>query len=780
MRRGRRARFRLFLIALAVLGATLVLLRQTLHGLTLKEDSSVYVSVARNLWQGNGFVHWSGAPFGSIWPPGYPLTLAAASLGLFDPLAVAGPLNAVVHGVTVFAAGHWLRRRLTSRWLAAAGCCGVAFGAPLIGTSTNILSDSLFILYVTLALIQTGRVLTGEGGPAALPGAAAGAGLAVLTRYAGLPLIAALLVCLAAQPGVSPGARVRRLGTFALVALGPLGAWLYRNYLVTGTFTHMDAFRPERPLADSVFGMFQALAEWAWFAPLNDVTVARGHWAVWAAWIAVAGGGFLLGRGRRASREGYADWWMCQGFVLAYLGFIGIATLSLVVTGPSHRYLAAVYIPLWFILLFVADQTRLRAAAHRTSRPGIRASLSKLAGALSVAPALMLAAWAGTGILVGLRTSVVPEPSPVDPALPYLRGRASPALQYMQAHLTSGLIFSNIPYRTYIRASRQTQHRWLPSNPVDDLLPWLTEQSQNHGDTYVVFFHSDPGFRDYRFLSAADLRGAGVEPLAELADGNVFKVSPGPLRRPDGSPDAPRAGAPAVRSVFDVHLADGALHFVKQPCFGTDTQLRFFLHAVPLRVRDLPAARRALGFANLDFYFSQYGVRRNEVCWATVPLPAYALARLRVGQLDAPAPNRDGQAWMAEIPDPGVPAAVARALRAEGAAVRAGAPALRSVFDVYLTARAVRFVKTPCRPADTEPRFILHVLPVQSWRLPWRRRPAGFDNLDFSFREQGGTRFEGQCWVSAALPAYAIDRIRVGQFDSARQRDVWKETLPVP
>ena len=299
-------------------------------------------------------------------------------------------------------------------------------------------------------------------------------------------------------------------------------------------------------------------------------------------------------------------------------------------------------------------------------------------------------------------------------------------------------------------------------------------------------FHADEGFRAYRQVNAADLRGAGVAPLAELADGNVFRLRPGSALPPDRLQthfDARRqaltSGAPVAQSVFDLYLAAGALHFVKRPCAGADVALRFFLHAVPLRGQDLPPARRPLGFENLDFDFGRYGVRRRDVCWASVPLPVYGLERLRVGQLADRDSPRAEPAWSVEIPDPPFPAAFRRALRAEGVAARAGTPALRSVFDVYLTARAVRFVKTPCRPADTQPRFILHVLPVRRQSLPRPRRRVGFDNLDFSFRDRSGVRFEGQCWVRAALPAYAIAQLRVGQFDSERQRDVWKATLPV-
>lgn len=786
-RHGGSPRWRVLPAVLAVLGAALVLLRQATRGFTLAPDSIIYVSVARNLLEGDGFVRWSATPFEVTWPPGYPLLLALASLGLFDPLAVAGPLNAVVHGVTVFAVGHWLRRRLASRFLAATGCCVVTFGAPLISLTTNVLADSVFILCVALALMQTASFLT-SGSSAAWLRAAACAGLAVMMRYAGFPLIVTIMAWLALQPGVKPGAKAWRTGVFALVALGPIGAWLFRNYIVWGAFTGMDAFHPaERLLADNAARTLRILAEWILFAPVNDVTVARGEWAVLAAWTAVAGLGFLLRRGHRAARNDDAALWVCQSFVLVYLGFICVATLIPVVPPPTHRYLAAIYIPLWFTLLFVADRARLWAAAQKLSRPGgrdrDRSFRSGLAGAASVVPAFTLAAWAGYGILVSARTSVGAPAAPSHSQA----WAASPTLQYMQAHLATGLIFSNIPNRTYIQASRQTRHRWLPNNPVDDLVPWLTRREQAP-DTYIVLFHAGSANHDYRFVSAADLRGqAGVESLAELTDGIVFKINPGRARRPDRIQAiqadfnarwrAITTRTPVVRSVFDVYLADSALHFVKQPCFGTDIDLKFILHAVPLRLQDLPAGRRPLGFENLDFYFGQYGLRRNDACLATVPLPVYGLDRIRVGQPEAMDRPRDGQTWNAEIPSPGLSSAVVRTLRAEKAAARSGTPVLRSVFDVYVTARAVRFVKTPCKQEDTQSKFILHVLPRRRLSLPRNRWQTGFDNLDFSFRERSGTRFEGQCWVSADLPAYAIGQLRVGQFDSERQRDVWKETI---
>ena len=94
----RQLRFTLSLAVLAALSAALALLYQSTHGIKmLFSDSLIYASVARNLLQGEGFVTWNGRLFGAMWPPGYPLLLALASLGLgwFDPVAAAGSFSAV-------------------------------------------------------------------------------------------------------------------------------------------------------------------------------------------------------------------------------------------------------------------------------------------------------------------------------------------------------------------------------------------------------------------------------------------------------------------------------------------------------------------------------------------------------------------------------------------------------------------------------------------------------------------------------------------------------------
>ncbi len=88
---------------------------------------------------------------------------------------------------------------------------------------------------------------------------------------------------------------------------------------------------------------------------------------------------------------------------------------------------------------------------------------------------------------------------------------------------------------------------------------------------------------------------------------------------------------------------------------------------------------------------------------------------------------------------------------------------IRSDWDVYLVENTLIYKKEPCIPEDAEPRFFLHLDPVDRNDLPIYRKQYGFDNLDFAFRYHG--LIEGRaCVAIRELPDYAIAAIRTGQF----------------
>ena len=106
-----------------------------------------------------------------------------------------------------------------------------------------------------------------------------------------------------------------------------------------------------------------------------------------------------------------------------------------------------------------------------------------------------------------------------------------------------------------------------------------------------------------------------------------------------------QAGEPAARAVFDLYRQDNALYYFKESCAAVDTDARFFLHLIPENPENLPAAERALGFANQDFDFDRRGQRFDGKCVAVAELPDYPIAEIRTGQFGA-----DGTVWEVVLP----------------------------------------------------------------------------------------------------------------------------------
>ena len=228
---------------------------------------------------------------------------------------------------------------------------------------------------------------------------------------------------------------------------------------------------------------------------------------------------------------------------------------------------------------------------------------------------------------------------------------------------------------------------------------------------------------------------------------------------------------PAHRAPFNVYAATSGITVAKSRCAAADIEPRFIVHVEPFD----PRTASGPGFENLDFSFrtrGRHSVRFDDTCLASVRLPEYPIRQVTVAQWQA---DMNEVLWQAAVTQPFAQAAV-QTYRAAYAGLTAGAPAVRDAFDVYVTADAVAYAKAPCTEADTEPKFILHVLPVRPRDLPPDRRRVGFDNLDFEFAWQGA-HFEGRCLARAALPRYPIDRLRVGQFRSGATAPLWRSEI---
>ena len=786
----------LFHGAVALLGAALVLARTWTYGTGLAWDSINYFAVARNLLAGEGFTDFDGNPT-TLWPPLYPLALAAASLGVFDPAETAGLLGAAVLGATVFAVSRFLGERLESPFLRIWAPVVLAFSLPLAEFSWFARSEGLFSLLLALCLIRADRHLR-EGRSSDLAWAGAFGGLAWLTRYPGAVVLAAVGAFLLFRRGPALRERVRSAAVFSFLAAAPMGLWLLRNLFLIGTLTGH-----RRPV------------DYVWWKIWRDIGSVLRSWAEFdpglgpllGAFAAAAVTGFFLtrksstppaaapgGQGRTAALFG--------GFVLLYLVLLFLALmLGNSWNGIEARYLVPVYAPLLVAAAVAFDRLLLRERARPllgrfgSLGPGVLASL--LTAALSfwalgqAAPAARAVARANSP---GPENGFGAEPWAGSETLRHLRERLAAAPH----------TYSNYPVVVYHHSDRRGTYDRLPdglnrlaerrgappATPGERLAQFAAEAE----DGAAILWFWNWSQETYRYSPPPALFVTpGIETVAEYADGTVFRVARegGPPGEPVGNRfraaleaiSSGEAGEPTERAFFDLRVGEGEIRYHRDPCEKEDLRARFLLHLHPETPAALPPHREPHGFDNLDFSFFEYGVFLDGKCFALVPLPDYPIRRIRTGQWAA----GEGVLWEAALRPP---RPADRALRESFAAGAAGPPTVRAVFDLHLERGALAYHREPCAEGDAAAPFFLHLYPADPADLPASGSGGGFENRDFRFAEFGerlpapvsspeAESGEGPreatveaCLAVVPLPDYEIARLRTGQWVAGRG-DLW-------
>ena len=775
--RFRPDRYTLLLAVLGALGTALVLAREITYGVILHWDSINYIAIARNLLAGKGFLQLAGAPY---WPPLYPLLLATASLNVFDPYAIAGPLNAIAFGLTIFVTGRWLRRRLTSRFLALWGCLAVMWAVPVGAIAAWALSESLFILLVMLSLIRVDAFLR-DGRLALLMQAGVLTALVLVTRVIGIVLPIAVAPLLLGQRHASLGQNLKRLIAYEAIAGSLLGLWIGRNFLIFrvpighwGDIRSRSAVSLQRPWTETAQAFLDTMAEWA-FAALRweGFGVRIGIGLVLSALVLAVGYCFVT-QFQPKERQGHGlSFCLFGAFVLTYL--IGSALWFLMLSTSDEaeqieRYLLPVYIPLVCAAMLALDKSLFRvrcgqARRHRQLRRG-----------LTVFAASMLVAWLAFQVPLHARAIVLANASGVPRSYSNARLAYSEVLRYLRATDVEGPVASNAFHVVYMYTDIDQDALTPVASDLLDVERWIAEVPEG---AFLVWFRHDSWTRGFSF-SEADLRQVpGLELQADLANGLVFTVNqtstdPETYAQTLLSLYEDIVSNPArVRAVFDVYLLDQAVAYVKAPCSVEDVQARFQMHVRPVSVADLPAARQSLGFDNWDSDYVQRGARFDDKCLVIIPRPVYPMREIAVGQYD----GNQTLLWSETISLPFVDPRTDD-LRAAYETVASGPALHRALFTVYRHGASLVYANAACNPAAIEARFFLHVYPTRTGALPRNRRRYGFDNLDFDF-DQHGVRFEETCVAVVPLPAYDIDRIKTGQW-IRDEGQVWVAEFPFP
>ena len=615
--RFRRDPFTLLIALIAGLGTAHILVRTATYGAAVN-DSILLLFTALNFLAGDNWPDFTGTPPVG-WPPLFPLLLAASGWVGIEPLAGGRWINATAFGLTILVAGNYLRSNLRSRGLVLATTAAIAAALPLSHCASTIKTESLFVLFTLLALIQLASFLNRRTN-APLWWAAVFTALAALTRYPGVVLIGTGVLVLL------PFARWKHTLIFGSVSSVPLLTVLVHNWATTGNLRWATGYRTDSSGQSLFEGLIQAVkVVCGWVVPRYAPDGLAYLLGLAVVAVGLAGVAVIL-RYRQPTYLRLEPIIPLGGFALAYLVFMVAVVPFTVEQEIDSRYLLPIYVPLLLATVFLLDQFLSISAAGWMG-----------AGRYVVVSLVVLATLAHVGFSAyrNLRlTAQAWRTGYENGTYRIARWQHSETLKYLRDHHIEGRIYSNRRALTRLAtgAADPEKHRNIPRK-----MQWTEIEAGAHLVWFERFYNR--AFRSYDDL---DLRVLpGMETVAELADGVVF-------RRTATEPfDAERhrarkqryvnqlieqASEQVVRADWSVYRTGHKLIYRKKPCALADTQAKFILHVTPASPADLPAHRQWHGFDNLGFYFDRRGFRLDDQCIVIVPLPNYAIGRIHVGQ----------------------------------------------------------------------------------------------------------------------------------------------------
>jgi hypothetical protein len=376
-------------------GVLLVIVITAMYGVAVSPDSLAYLSAAKSLLEGEGFIN-SGGGLYINWPPLFPMILAApGSLGI-DGVTAARFINAFAFGGIVFGAGQLFRAQLRSNLLVIVGTVSILLSPVLLRISIKVWSEPLFTLFAVLFVFFLARFIN-EKRMTFLLIITILAGLATLQRYIGVTLILAGWVSIAfAMRKVDLQARVRYLILFGLFSVIPIGVWIGRNYALTSTLTggRNNAYHT---IPSSVNYTAETLVSWLipYSVPFAAALVIG--LVSWLALISIVV--WVQLKHEKKLNFRLAKLWPVVSFLLIYL-FVLILISPRVFDRVEFRLLSPLYIV--FILLWLIA---LEAAARSLNRIGKGNILGNIlvAGAVT----LWVASLAGQFLSLDLRQQAV-------------------------------------------------------------------------------------------------------------------------------------------------------------------------------------------------------------------------------------------------------------------------------------------------------------------------------------------------------------------------------------
>lgn len=257
------------IFSLVAITAFAILLWVTTNGIGISPDSIIYIETAENLLLGKGFVS-VGEPM-THFPPGYPIILAGS--GIFNPdLNIAArwlhtflyAVNVILFGLSIFVS---TRRNLVAMVL---GFLVFFSSASVLRVHARAWSESPFLTFSLILFLMLGLYIQRKKWQYLLIASLA-LGFAMATRYVGITLAPAVVICLLFCNKETLKKKTKEVLAVLVIASLPMITWILRNLLITESAANRDfIFHPFSmknivTLVNTIHGFFLPQFDEGWF-----------------------------------------------------------------------------------------------------------------------------------------------------------------------------------------------------------------------------------------------------------------------------------------------------------------------------------------------------------------------------------------------------------------------------------------------------------------------------------------------------------------------------------
>lgn len=455
----------IYFLLLAPAGALVIFLGTSRFGVGISPDSVNYISCARELIKGNGFLSFDGTPI-TLWPPLYPTLLGILGLSGIDPVIGARILNVFVFGLIVFCTGQLFRSCLRSDFLIISGTIFASFSAQVIYLSFMAWSELLFSLFCVL-FIKYLINFSIEMRKKDFYLLSVIVALSCLQRYIGIAMVATALAAILLLVKIPVSERLKYSIRLFIISLTPLFFWLLRNYILTSTMSG--------PRTASSYSFNHNIAKTfdvitAWFipssAPFHIRLIFAGILSITLVSIAIST--YYKKNGSKINMI-----LIKAGYILIYVLFVIILSSVSSLDPIPYRYLAPVYI-IFICLVFI-----LLEIASEWLNEKIRI---KNFGKYVVI--LLCLAW----YLYAITNNYTDIMFTATNGAGYSSNnwRLSPILKYIKNNPLNGKIYSNAPDAVYILSGIKAE--WIPRR--EEGFDNFKKKTMMYGNNYVVWINN--------------------------------------------------------------------------------------------------------------------------------------------------------------------------------------------------------------------------------------------------------------------------------------------------